>query len=157
MLDNEIPPPRFFMGYVIQSDMSKEAFYKHYLTQPEKVAWILCQPQDYRATVRDALMRSAEKMLEILEIPFQDKDGATAIKVIEKQIVIYEKLTKLFLKIGADKADIPQKKETTNEQDEKLFHKKKDQPSPVVFDEKSEEDWLQKIEALKRGSADDGE
>ncbi len=74
---------------VIAGVCSKEAFYKHYLNSPFRVAWMLCPPTSYMVKAEEGLnfgMDQLRDMLEIDHMPggkFDAKIAAVKIKIVE--------------------------------------------------------------------------
>lgn len=57
--------------------MTWEAFQSYYSGKPEKVAWLMCPPVSYEASMREALGFSTREMRDILELPNMEIDSKT--------------------------------------------------------------------------------
>lgn len=62
------------MTNVIANVCSRELFYKHYLTQPGKVAWLMCPPVAYIHKAQ-ALYFGISQLRDLLETPHKDDRG----------------------------------------------------------------------------------
>lgn len=67
--------PALNMSRVIGKAVAKETFYKHIITDPIKLAWILTPPQNYLNALDLALMTATYRMIEICELPLVDDKG----------------------------------------------------------------------------------
>jgi len=56
----------FNMSSVLGRNISKEAFYKHYITDDCQLAWLLCPPTKYMELLDEALRVSTEKLIELV-------------------------------------------------------------------------------------------
>lgn len=60
--------PSMNMSKVIMGLMSREGFYKNYLSMYTRVAWLLCPPTNYTVKTTEALEFGLEQMRDILEM-----------------------------------------------------------------------------------------
>lgn len=63
------------MTNVIANVCSRELFYKHYLTQPGKVAWLMCPPVSYLHKAQEALYFGIGQLRDLLEAKHTDDKG----------------------------------------------------------------------------------
>lgn len=54
------------MAYVLGRLIAKEVFYRHYLTDPYKLIYMLCVPTSYQLEVESCLLTSTEKIIEAI-------------------------------------------------------------------------------------------
>lgn len=54
------------MATVIGHHMPKEVFYKHYITDPHKLLWILCPPQDMEVSLKLAFTNCMDRIVEVI-------------------------------------------------------------------------------------------
>lgn len=59
--------PKMNFSYVIGKAIPKESFYKYYITDPYKLAYLLCPPMDYVAIIRSTLINSIYALDELLQ------------------------------------------------------------------------------------------
>ncbi len=79
------------MGRVSAGICSHEYFYGKYLSNPKKVAWLVCPPTGYMIKCNEALEFGLEKMREILEVPAKVGDKVD-VKLGELQLKILQML-----------------------------------------------------------------
>lgn len=73
--------------------MPKEAFYKYYLPDQHKLAWLLCPPSDYVAMLEMNLRIAQERVTEILELPLANEaTGFIHEEVIDRILKIADSL-----------------------------------------------------------------
>lgn len=57
------------MTNVYSGICSKEYFYKHYITKPQKLGWLMCPPTGYLIKAEEALEFGIEQLRDILDQP----------------------------------------------------------------------------------------
>lgn len=57
------------MNNVFASVCTKEYFYTHYMTKPQKVGWLMCPPTGYMVKAEEALEFGLEQLRDILDQP----------------------------------------------------------------------------------------
>lgn len=67
--------PQLNMSRIIGRATAKENFYRHIITDPIKLAWILTPPTNYINALDLALMTATQRMIEICEMPLTDEKG----------------------------------------------------------------------------------
>lgn len=75
---------------ILGLDYPKESFYRFYITDHNKLAFLLCPPTDYEDMVEMVLKVSTMKMLEILESPCMFPGGVIDPQVVKKFMEINE-------------------------------------------------------------------
>lgn len=69
-VQEEIPRmPKMNMLNILGLDFPKETFYRFYITDPCRLAWILCPPSDYSTMIDIILLASCNRLLDILDAP----------------------------------------------------------------------------------------
>lgn len=63
------------MSKVIRRSIPKEIFYKHYITNPYKLAWLLSFPQDYRDALEQLAFHAIDKLHDALDIMKVERNG----------------------------------------------------------------------------------
>ena len=58
--------PKFSMAHVIGNDFPKETFYRYYITDPGKLAFLLCPPTDYKLLLEIVLVQGLFTLLEFV-------------------------------------------------------------------------------------------
>lgn len=124
------------MTNVIANVCSRELFYKHYLTQPGKVAWLMCPPVSYLHKAQEALYFGIGQLRDLLEAKHTDDKGhvntslgALKLKIVQQledrikgavpqQLNVNQKTVSLQMKTS-DKKLIQQAAEQMSEQDMK--------------------------------------
>lgn len=59
--------PKMDMAYVIGKVVAKEFFYKYHITNPLKLAWLICPPTNYLELMHEVMHFSLNKIRMILE------------------------------------------------------------------------------------------
>lgn len=81
--------PQVNMSKVIRRAIPKEVFYKFYISDHLRLAWLLCPPQDYVDSMEALAFHALDKMHEILESPITDKRGNPNLATIAKMEKIF--------------------------------------------------------------------
>lgn len=71
------------IGYVFAGICTSEFFYRKYLSNPSRVAWLLCVPANYEIICREALHFGLEQLRDILDTPHNLPDGSPNTKLME--------------------------------------------------------------------------
>jgi hypothetical protein len=119
--DEDDQRPKMEMHNVLGRAISKEQFYKFYITDPYRLAWLLCPPADYSAMVHANLMAIQYKISEIIQTPHMIGDtGHIHADIVDRLIRIMESLHNkaMALEFGGGKR--------------KLGRPKKEEPGEVV-------------------------
>lgn len=61
--------PRMVCANITSRVCSRELFYKHYITNHPRLAWLLCPPASYMARMQEALNFGVDQVREILALP----------------------------------------------------------------------------------------
>lgn len=80
------------MARVMRGLCSKEFFYKYYLREPGRIAWLLCPPINYMVKATEALEFGLEQMRDILATPHTDLRGRLDARVAALKITIFKLL-----------------------------------------------------------------
>jgi hypothetical protein len=80
------------MARVMRGICSKEFFYKYYLREPGRIAWLLCPPINYMVKANEALEFGLEQMRDILATPHTDLRGRLDARVAALKITIFKLL-----------------------------------------------------------------
>lgn len=64
------------MAYVIGHAMAKEVFYKHYITNPLKLVWMLCPPHDLEVSMKLAFTHCMDRIVDVVR-KLGEKDEPT--------------------------------------------------------------------------------
>lgn len=70
-------------GAIFSNVCHTEYFYKNYLKNPHKVAWMMSLPSGYLTKVEEALEFGIEQLRDILEVPHMDENGKLNSKVAQ--------------------------------------------------------------------------
>lgn len=80
------------MVNILGNDFPKDVFYKFYITDPCRLAFMLCPPQDYKLLLDMVLNQNLIKLSEFITgLEATDKDSA--MKTIERLLQIEKELT----------------------------------------------------------------
>lgn len=91
--DEESQKPKMDMHAILAREISKEVFYRYYITDPFKLAWLLCPPTNYKALCEQALTLSVHKLIEIIETPhLQGETGYVHTDLVDRIVRIFESL-----------------------------------------------------------------
>lgn len=125
---------------ILGLDYAKESFYRFYITDPYKLAFLLCPPTDYNKLIDIVLNVSTQKLLEVLDSPCQFPGGVIDPAVVKKFMEINETMHRRKLQLefrsGGGK--------TSRDIEEPLT------PSPELISEpQTEEEKKAEIERLK--------
>lgn len=71
------------LSYVVGFAMSKESFYKYWLTENTSLAWLLCPPVEYKAALEEALRESMVKLRSCLDFDLMKADGELNLKALQ--------------------------------------------------------------------------
>lgn len=77
---------------VVAGICSREFFYKNYLKNPYKCAWLLCPPAGYMVKAEEALEFSLEQLRDLLEQPHIGAGGKVDTKLGELKVKIFAML-----------------------------------------------------------------
>lgn len=73
----ETGDPSMVMTHVTSRLIGRESFYKYFLTDPKRLAWMLCPSTDYRASMDEALSFGVLRIRKFFEdTDFEDLRGA---------------------------------------------------------------------------------
>lgn len=75
---------------ILGLDYPKETFYRFYITDPYKLAFLLCPPTDYEKLIDVVLSVSTQKLLEILDSPEVFSNGVIDQSLVRKFMEINE-------------------------------------------------------------------
>lgn len=78
------------MQNILGLDFAKETFYRFYITDPYKLAFLLCPPTDYEKLIDIVLNVSTQKLLEILDSPEVFSNGVIDQSLVKKFMEINE-------------------------------------------------------------------
>lgn len=99
--------PSLNMSRVIGKAVAKETFYKHIITDPIKLAWILSPPQNYMNALNFALMTATNRMIEICELPLVNEKGEWDPATVTKMGRILENFHRYVRGINGDIVNPP--------------------------------------------------
>jgi hypothetical protein len=71
------------MVNVLAGICSREFFYKTYIKNPQKMAWMLCPPAGYQIKTLEALEFGIDQLRDILDIPHIGSGGKVDVKLAE--------------------------------------------------------------------------
>lgn len=80
------------MTRVIGGICTREFFYKYYLREPGRIAWLLCPPINYLVKANEALEFGLEQMRDILGLSHVDSKGKIDAKHAALKITIFKLL-----------------------------------------------------------------
>lgn len=84
---------------ILGLDFPKESFYRFYITDPCKLAFLLCTPTDYSKMIDAILMVSMSKILEVLESPGVFPNGVMDTSIVKKFMEINETMHRRKLQL----------------------------------------------------------
>lgn len=125
------------MSYVIGHAIAKESFYKFYITDPHRLAYMLCPPVEYVESLRAAITHSVFVLQEIME---QGLRSGPIEEFAPQALKIFESLWKKFEGVKS-KAKIHEP-EGADSDDEKV-------PEAPPVEPVSKEAKLAELEKLK--------
>ncbi len=76
------------MGQVLAGCCHANFFRKHIMSDPHKLAWILCPPSEYMKSLEEALMFGIDQLRDILEMPLTDPMGIVDSKLAATKLEI---------------------------------------------------------------------
>lgn len=80
---------QIFMTHVISRTIGKEAFYKYFLTDTKRLAWMLCPSTDYRVQMEEALSFGVQKLRQF----FEETDWTdTSVRGLERFLMAFRLL-----------------------------------------------------------------
>lgn len=80
------------MANILGNDFPKDVFYKYFITDPCRLAFLLCPPQDYVLLIDMVLNQNLLKLSEYIT-SLEAQDQAGAMKAIEKLLQIEKELS----------------------------------------------------------------
>lgn len=122
------PTKNFFIDRAYLAVCSPPYFYKM-VNNPPMLAWMLCEPTSYAASVTEGLSRAVEEMRAILDLPTVDLNGRPNKTVIEAKIKVFalldarkngaftQKIENKNLNLSADMKDIKQITDAMTDED----------------------------------------
>lgn len=87
------------MQNILGLDFAKESFYRFYITDPYKLAFLLCPPMDYEKLIDVVLNVSTQKLLEILDSPEVFSNGVIDQSLVKKFMEINETMHRRKLQL----------------------------------------------------------
>lgn len=91
------------MALILGRAISKEAFYKHYATDPLQLAFILCPPENYAILLEQTLMRAMYRMAEYIDkTELNDDNILKAAKIIDE---MHRRSMSFRVRLGRPKVD----------------------------------------------------
>lgn len=94
--------PALNMARVIGRACAKETFYKHVITEPIRLAYLLTPPQNYLDAIEVAMITAMSAITEILELPITKVNGEPDILLAEKKTRLLEKLFRLIRSVNGE-------------------------------------------------------
>ncbi len=83
---------RIVMTSVYSGVCTRTYFEEHWTHFPERMAWMLCMPDNYESVLEEAIVHGLKKMREILDIPDTDNKGRINVPILALKAKIFSML-----------------------------------------------------------------
>jgi hypothetical protein len=75
---------------VIKRAIPKEVFYKHYISDPLRLAWLISPPQEYVEAVEALARRAIDKLEEFLDLVKLEKNGFIDMTAVKQVAAVFQ-------------------------------------------------------------------
>jgi hypothetical protein len=94
--------PTMSMPHILGTVISKESFYKYYIQDHCKLAWLLCPPQSYTQRLEDAISYSLDRIWDILSLPLEKENGEPNLPLIKEFMKLSKHMIETFKMLDRD-------------------------------------------------------